>query len=695
MSDPSAPLEALAAAAGLCVDWTDGAGERKRVGPDSLRQVLDALGWPAADDRQCGKSLRALQDAESAHIPTLFTADAGCPVAVGGRPGQRYQLRDASGGVTDGRFDAEGHVAGIAAAGYHQLEWNDQTSTLAVAPPTCFGMSDACGDPDPHRWGVGLQVYSARSASDGGVGDASGALEWIERLAMAGGDALALSPLHAARLDATHASPYSPGDRRFLDPVHAAPALVTGAAFAETASEHAGLRERFDALASATLVDWAGVRRARWEWLRAMHARRDALPAGLQTDLAAFVHERGQALQHYARVASGELDGGVTEEGMSLQCFAQWLAARSWSAVQARAHALGMRPGLIADLAVGFDPGGSEARAWPDAVLQGLTLGAPPDAFDANGQAWGIGSYSPDGLRLHGFAPFLQLLRAVMRNRGGVRIDHILGLMRLWVVPEGAGSAAGVYLRQPFEDLLRLLVLESWQHRAVVIGEDLGVVPDGLRDILAARGVLGIDVLLFTRDDDGAFLPPAQWRRNAVATTTTHDLPTLAGWRSGRDLAWRARIAAGEAADGMPDADADAADIESGGGTGDGAARYSGESSGHQSSGSDDRRARQRDVARLGEQVSATLGGDGRDPLDWLRFTALGPSPLALLPAEDALALVEQPNLPGTVDQHPNWRRRLPAALPEDVLATRLRAFAQARSGAPDRAMTSDTRVDP
>ncbi|HST43777.1 MAG TPA: 4-alpha-glucanotransferase, partial [Luteimonas sp.] len=469
MGDPASPLASLAAAAGLCVDWTDGAGEHKRVAPDSLRAVLAALGWPAADDRQSRESLRALRDAETQATPTLLTADAGQPIAAGGTPGARYQLRLAGGAVSDGRFDAEGRVAGVDAAGYHQLEWRERVTTLAVAPPTCFGMAEACGEPDPRRWGVGLQVYSARDAEDGGVGDASGALAWVERLAKAGGDALALSPLHAARLDASHASPYSPGDRRFLDPVHAAPALVTGAAFADAAREAAGISARFDTLSASALVDWSGVRQARWDWLRALHARRAELPVALQADLATFVRERGPSLQHYARVAAGELEGEAGEDGASLQRFAQWLAARSWSAVQARAQAAGMRPGLIADLAVGFDPGGSEARAWPDAVLRGLTLGAPPDAFDAGGQAWGIGSYAPAGLRRHGFAPFLELLRAVMRDRGGVRIDHILGLMRLWVVPDGAGSDAGVYLRQPFDDLLRLLVLESRQQRAVIV----------------------------------------------------------------------------------------------------------------------------------------------------------------------------------------------------------------------------------
>jgi len=206
------------------------------------------------------------------------------------------------------------------------------------------------------------------------------------------------------------------------------------------------------------------------------------------------VREGGDALAAYAAFAAR--DAG--DDDVAFQLFAQWLAARSWSNVQQCARDGGMRIGLISDLAVGFDPHGAEAAAWPDAVLPGLVLGAPPDAFNADGQAWGISSYSPTALKATGFAPFIGLLRAVMHGRGGVRIDHILGLLRLWVLPAGGSAGDGVYLRYPFDDLLRLLALESWRNRCIVIGEDLGVVPDGLRERLAARGVLGIDVLMFT-----------------------------------------------------------------------------------------------------------------------------------------------------------------------------------------------------
>lgn len=637
MSDAS--LHALADAAGLCVDWIDAANKPRRVAPPTLRAVLAALGYDARDGRACDDSLRRLRS--KSRTPPLITADVDMPIDGGGAAGARYRLVDEDGNGTEGRFDAQGRIASIGSAGYYTLQHGDHASTLAIAPARCFGMADACGEPQPRRWGVAAQVYALRGSRDAGIGDAGAMAGMVDLVAAAGGDAIALSPLHSGRPVAAQYSPYSPSDRRFLDPLYAAPAKVLGDDVASAALHDAGLAAEFDALANAELVDWPRASRARWRWLHALYRRCSGLSGALLQDLARFRREGGDALEQYARFAVAD-HGHDAADAFELHVFAQWLAMRSWSSVQAQALSAGMAPGLIADLATGFDPHGAEAAAWRGAVLERLVLGAPPDAFNADGQVWGVTSYSPVGLREAGFRPFIELLRAAMRHRGGVRIDHILGLLRLWVVPADGTPGDGVYLRYPFEDLLRLLALESWRQRAVVIGEDLGVVPEGFRDTLERRGVLGIDVLMFTRDSDGAFLPPARWRRGAVATTTTHDLPTLVGWRAALDLAWRAHLCAGAV-------------------------------------GADDLGARAQDVRRLREQVAATVGGDDADLSTWLRFVARSPSPLALLPLEDALALEQQPNLPGTVEGHPNWRRRLPEPLPHDTLARHLRAFAQER----------------
>ncbi|MDR2872954.1 MAG: 4-alpha-glucanotransferase [Xanthomonadaceae bacterium] len=635
MSD--AVLYELAEAAGLLVDWVDIAGKAHRVAPTTLREVLEALDFPANNDAACSDSLRRLRECAKG-TPQLCIVTVGEPVIVNGEPGAHYQLYDESGECIEGRLDTDGRVSGISAFGYYTLLCRGQDPvSIAVAPPRCYGIADRCGD-GARRWGVGLQVYSAREERDAGIGDAGAVARWACRIAGAGGDILGLSPVHASRPSFGHYSPYYPSDRRFLEPLYAAPALVLGKEEADAALAEAGVSAEFEALHAAPLIDWQRSTRVKWAWLKRLHRRFEFASAHLREDYARFHQMGGERLRHYARHAAADR-GDKNETAVDLQCFAQWLAARSWSEAQKQACEAGMAFGLIADLAVGFDPAGAEASAWRQAVLPGVTLGAPPDAFNPQGQTWGIGTYSPVGLIREGFAPFIQLLRAVMRDRGGVRIDHILGFLRLWTVPAGGASADGVYLRYPFRQLIQLLALESWRHRAIVIGEDLGVVPAGLRDELSHWGVLGIDVLLFARGHDGAFLSLDHWRHDAVATTTTHDLPTLVGWRKGLDMLWRARLGLGEAS----------------------------------------LKNRHADVTQLQDRVASTLGGDGTALDDWLRFVSRGPSPLALLPIEDALEIEEQPNFPGTVDQHPNWRQRLPEPISETMLTQHFSAFAESR----------------
>lgn len=638
MSGGDASLHALAEAAGLCREWTDVSGRPQVVSDATLHGVLAAMDLPAVTVAQRRDSLHRLQAVQAG--PPLVTARPGTRIAVGGGPGLR-QWESEDGEREDARVDARGRVRVPLTPGYWTLH-DGAPRRVAVAPDRCFGVEDAV--PEGRAWGVALQVYSARTSGDGGIGDTAGCSDWVRRLAAAGGDALALSPVHAALEGAGYYSPYAPSDRRCLDPLHVSPSQVFGEVAEQTLEDDPGLHPHLRELESARFVDWAAARPAKWAWLRRLHAHGLALRPDLQADFARFAAAPPPEVAAYVAFTAGD-----DEDAAQLHLFGQWLARTAWAQCQRQARGAGLGIGLVADLAVGFDPSGSEAAASPSAVLRGLELGAPPDAFNAEGQAWGISGYSPTGLRQSGFAPFIELLRAVMRDRGGVRIDHILGLQRLWVVPRGASARDGVYLRCELDVLLDLLALESWRHRCIVIGEDLGVVPPGIRAKLARRGVLGIDVLPFTRDRRGAFMPPKRWRRHAVATTTTHDLPSIAGWGEGRDIAWRLGLQ-----EGTPEALLATPQWQE----------------------------RQADVARL-RKAFRTEGIDSGDlRMDALRFTARSPAVLALLPAEDALGLGEQPNLPGTTDSHPNWRRRLPDPLPEPVLDTSLQAFAQARSDA-------------
>jgi 4-alpha-glucanotransferase len=340
---------------------------------------------------------------------------------------------------------------------------------------------------------------------------------------------------------------------------------------------------------------------------------------------------------------------------IAFHAFAQWLIARGLERTQNAARSAGMPIGLIADLAVGADGGGSQAWSRQAELLSTLTVGAPPDALNRSGQSWGVSAFSPWGLRQHGFHAYIEMLRANLAHAGGIRIDHVMGLRRLWVIPPGGEQRDGAYLNYPQEDLMRLLALESWRHRAIVLGEDLGTVPEGFRPLLAERGILGMRVLLFEQDAGGRFPPPQDWPDNALATSTTHDLPPLAGWWQGRDIDWRERLR-------LTDAEATAAARE----------------------------IRRRDRHALREAL-AGAGGPALDaPLDsdglidaCVRFLGETPAPLVLLPMEDALGLDEQANLPGTVDGHPNWRRRLPGEsdtlLDDAAPARRLGLLAEAR----------------
>lgn len=630
----SPSLTGLADAVGLLVDWIDVAGRPQRVSDAALAGILDALDLPVANPAQRRAALLALK--ERRQRPLLCTVIAGETVDVG--PAHAACVWEHEHGErVPARTDADGRTVAPALPGYWTLACAGQLQQVAVAPPKCFGIHDALG-PGTHAWGLVLQPYAARSAHDTGVGDTAACAAWAVRSAHAGADALALGPVHAASAIDAHYSPYSPGDRRYLDAIYASPVQAFGDRALQVLDADPALRGQLETLRNADLIDWPAASAAKWQWLAAVHAA-----LGDDPDTAAavqrFAAEGGVSLARH-------VDFMQQRSGLSasLYLFGQWLVNHGWGQVQAEARGAGMRLGLIADLAVGFDPAGAEAEAAGSACLRGLVLGAPPDAFSAAGQNWGVTSYSPMGLAETGHAPFIALLRAVMRDRGGIRIDHILGWQRLWVVPAGADAGQGAYLRYPLQDLLNLAAIESWRHRCIVIGEDLGVVPPGIRATLAARGVLGTDVLAFTRDDSGRFLPPACWRAEAVAMTGTHDLPTLVGWRRGLDLGWRQRLG-----------ELDPAALE----------RHTAE--------------RSADIAALDQALGQT-GPDGnnarRAALEWV---ASSPAALALLPVEDALGLADQVNLPGTVGVHPNWRRRLPRTDGNETLEDSMAHFAAAR----------------
>ena len=647
MSD--AALAALAEEAGLAVTWRDNFGRQNTVAPDTLRAVLAAMGYPA-DTAAAIAQARASLARRAAALPPVLTMTVGPDgVAVpGAAVDARWRLTLADGTTREGALEAgwagEPRLPGLDMPGWHALELGGRQVALAAAPPRCVALPEHA-----RAWGLAVQVYALRRADDRGVGDHGALVSLGEAAARQGAACLAISPQHALfAADPHRFGPYSPSSRLFLNPLHADPALVfDGPAGAPSATD-------------GELVDWPAVSGRSLAWFRALFARHGADPR-----FAAFRAREGEALSDHARFEALHAEQvarhGANDwrrwpaplrdprsaevaafarahaDDVAFHEFLQFLADASLAETQRRLRAAGMAIGLIADLAVGADPAGSQAWSRPEQILNGVSVGAPPDAFSPLGQDWGLTAFSPTALIDTGYAGFLGVLRAALRHAGGVRIDHVMGLARLWLIPPGASPREGVYVRYPMEDLLRLIALESWQRRAIVIGEDLGTLPDGFRDRLDAAEILGMRVLWFERDHDGAFTDPARWARRAAAMTTTHDLPTVAGWWQGRDIAWRRRLGR------FPDAAA--ADAEEAG-----RAR--------------DRIALWQAMCRAGAAAGEPPGAEAPERVvdAAIRHVGGAASALALLPIEDACALGEQPNLPGTVDGHPNWRRRLPEA---------------------------------
>ncbi|CAG2146858.1 4-alpha-glucanotransferase [Cupriavidus yeoncheonensis] len=737
LPSPSAPLHALARRAGLQPHWLDAWGRPQQVADAALRRLLQGLALACDTPAQCQASCAWLDAGDAARgLPALITADQGQPVAVpwpDGTDARPYRIELEDGSRLDGTAEPAGdgmlRLAPVAACGYHRLHIGDAQAVLAVAPQRCFGVDDALrtagrasdhtADPTADRaaararaWGLAVQLYGLRRGAPTGMGDLSALAQCCQAAAGEHADAVAINPLHAgfAALPERY-SPYSPSSRLFHNPLYADPAAVFGQDAVDSAIAALNAGAAFAQHEARSEIDWPELSRLRLSVLRWLWEHRGQLlpPAALDA-CAAFRARGGTALHDHAcyeaiqasrlgAAANGMNASGAADwrcwpvtlrspadpavaafamthaQEIDYHVFLQWLADDGRARAQQAARDAGMAIGVIADLAVGADPGGSQAWSRQQDILDGFHAGAPPDVYNPHGQDWGVSVFSPRSLHQHGYGAFIEMLRANLAHAGGLRIDHVLGLARMWLVPAGASARDGAYLDFPLQVLLRLVALESWRHRAIIIGENLGTVPPHLDSALAARGVLGIDVLWFARAepappappeaaatapdalaavapaDAAPFLRAEDWPRHAVATTSTHDLPTVAGWWRGQDLAWRERLGLLAPAETPQDV----------------------------------RAARVRERTALWQALcdAGLAGGDlpgpEHPPLDavlaWLGRTR---TPLCLLPLEDLLGAAEQANLPGTTAGHPNWQRRLDADVRRLFDTPDLRARARA-----------------
>ena len=594
MSQDQAPrtarLDELAARYGVATEYWDWQGEHLVVSEATVTAVLAALGVPAASAQEVEASLHAVDEAPWRRtLPPVVVLRSGdtVDVAVHVPDGQAVSLHVV---LEDGRERrtvqadrwveprvVDGAKVGEATfvvpedlpLGWHLLVARtpdgESTCPLVVTPRRMELPEQVWGR---QRWGFMTQLYSVRSARSWGLGDLadlSELLSWSGR--ELGADVLLVNPLHAAEpVGRMEPSPYLPTTRRFVNPVYVRVEDVRETAYLRS-TDRALLEWQAEDLRAASTSGDLLDRDATWAAKREALGTVFAAPRSPSREAAfrTFCEQEGEGLVGFATwcafaehlglpaaqwpaalrdPASQEVErlSRRLADRIAFYTWLQWVADEQLAAAQRTAREAGMAVGVVHDLAVGVHPDGADTWALGPALARGVSVGAPPDAFNQQGQDWGQPPWRPDTLAASGYAPFRDMLRTVLRHAGGLRVDHVMGLFRLWWIPDGAGPAEGTYVRYDHEAVLGILCLEAHRAGAFVVGEDLGVVEPWVRDALADRGVLGTSILWFEKDGDGEPLEPEEWRELCLATVTTHDLPPTAGYLAGEHVDLRARL---------------------------------------------------------------------------------------------------------------------------------------------------------
>ena len=559
--------------------------------------------------------------------------------------------------------------------GYHDLDVKLAGSTtrcsLIISPPQCYEPPAIVGG--RRLWGIAVQLYTVRSRVNWGIGDFGDLQQLIRWLAPRGAGFIGLNPLHAlAPADAQRSSPYSASSRHFLNILYISVPDVPEYANCPSALSRVheqSFAMRLNALRSADLVDYVGVADAKFEILELLF--RDFSERHLSVDSAraqafrAFVaaggallqaHARFDALDHYFRATLAAPSGWLSwpEEyrdanGAAVRHFAvthalqvefylylQWLAHQQLAGAQSLARELGMPIGLYGDYAVGSNPAGSETWVDQHSYRMGAEIGAPPDPLALRGQGWGIPPQDPFIMETQKLLGFVRLVRNNMRYYGALRLDHVMSLFRLWWVAAGNSPTEGAYVHYPVHHLLTVLALESARAACLVVGEDLGVVPDEMRSAMPEYGLYHYKVFLFEKDNAGRFRRPEEFVRRALGTVTTHDMPTLRSYWEGLDIQLRQRLNL------YPTEDIQNEVIQE----------------------------RDRDrgalLSALHEQgLQPDYPASPSDPFtpELARalhvYLARSPTVLVALQIEDLLGMVEPVNVPGTDREYPNWQRKL------------------------------------
>lgn len=557
-----------------------------------------------------------------------------------------------------------------------QAEQRKDVPIFATAP-SCF--QPAVLQDNGRLWGLSVQLYSLRSRRNWGSGDFTDLAALVDVVATAGGTFIGLNPLHALFPDnPAHISPYSPSHRAFLNVLYIDVEAVPEFAASEAARcrlASADFQAQLAALRATAVVDYVGVAQAKFAILPLLFAQFRQAGGARALAFDDWRAQQGEALERFARyealqahfrktagawgwpawpqefhdpAAQAVADFARTHaDAVAYSAWLQWIADTQLAAAAAFAQERGMALGLYQDLAVGANAGGAEVWSWQDVFAigpdgtGGASTGAPPDELNLLGQDWGLPPFVPHRLRAVAYAPFIDILRANMKHAGALRIDHVMGLTRLFWVPPDTPAAEGAYVHYDLDALLGLVARESQNNACLVIGEDLGTVPEGFRERLFEAGVLSYHPLIFERYPDAQFRLPADMPRQALVAASTHDLPTLAGFWRGIDLAVRTQLM-------LFPSDALRQHLIT---------------------------ERDWDRGRLLwalQREGLLPDGVSKDPTSLPELTpaviaaihaylARSPAMLLVVQPEDLFGLTEQINVPGTLeDQHPNWQRKLP-----------------------------------
>ncbi|AHH96477.1 4-alpha-glucanotransferase [Kutzneria albida] len=634
-------LVELAAAHGVAT-WYEGS-QRRRVEVDAevVVAVLAQLGVTADTPEQVRAELaRVRAEAAGEALPPTVVLRAGDTRAL---PGDG-QVR-----TEDGQLLTVGsELPADLPLGWHTLHVGEQTATLVVAPAKL---------PEPPRaWGWMVQLYALHSARSWGVGDLADLRELVGWAGGTGAGVVLLNPLHAvAPVHPIQPSPYSPSSRRFTNPIYLRVDEVPEYALADEST-----RARVDALAVSpdwARIDYDAVWRAKigalellWPYAEKSTEDSDfAVYSALAERHGADWRDWPEPLRHPENPAVAAARTELADR-IAFHGWLQRLCDRQLAQAQQAARDSGMAVGIVHDLPVGVDPGGADAWALQDVLATGVTVGAPPDAFNQQGQNWSLPPWHPRELARAGYRPYRDLVRAVFRHSDGMRIDHIAGLWRLWWIPPGGDARRGTYVHYDAEAMLGILALEAHRAGAVVVGEDLGTVEPVVTRSLHERNMLSSAVLWFERDVDAPgepLLEPQRWPELATASVSTHDLPTAAGFLRGEHVRVRAELGVL------------AGDVES----------------------EQDNAAREREELLALMRRAGVLTEDASEQDTIVAMHALlarTPCRFVLASPYDVIGEPRQPNLPGTVSEYPNWKIPFPVHLAEFTADPRVRRAIEA-----------------